>query len=127
MRFIVIAFLFTTISLTAANAETVMVFSTKAKKLEFGVGDIQNAGVISDSHNAKPSVVIVMSNAKGQELGDLTTNHIGEAMGLSICGELLMSGVIHAPMLGGTFTFAVPFDVEGTNKMVRELTTGKCE
>jgi preprotein translocase subunit SecD len=114
------------VSAAASAAEPVMIFSFSSEKIEFRGDDIRNADPRIDPQNGEPVIIFRVSNAKARELGETTSRHIGETMDIFVCGKLLLSPKITAPILGGYGQLSGAFDYESANELAQMLLAGDC-
>jgi preprotein translocase subunit SecD len=122
-----LALLFALLTATAVlAAEPAMVFSFSNEKLEFGVGDISDAAPVIDAQSAGPIVFFRMSAAKAKAFGQMTSRHVGEVMGLTVCGKLISSPNIQTPIYGDSLQISGGLDAKSASEIARKLKTGTC-
>ena len=109
-----------------AATEPSLVISFSDERLEFGPGDIVQAMPVFTQKNV-PAVAFRMSTEKAHKFGKLTARHIGEKVDLAVCGKVIFSPLITAPILSGSGLIKANLSLDDAKTMAVHLQSGNCE
>ena len=97
---------------TAAQAEQLNAFS-------IAPGDAASANAVL-APQAQPTLAIVLTAAKAQELAAFTQANLGQKIALEVAGEIVSTPLLNAPIPGGELTLELD-NAETAQRLAKKL------
>lgn len=86
--------------------------------------DLQNAQVVFDSNNGKPSISLTFTKEGGNKFAKITERNIGKSLPIILDNTIISSPVVQETIIGGSAQITGTFTIDEAKKTVIQLNAG---
>lgn len=98
--------------------------STTLTPTDLTGADLQNAQVVFDSNNGKPSISLTFTKEGGNKFAKITERNIGKPLPIILDNTIISSPVVQETITGGSAQITGSFTIDEAKKTVIQLNAG---